>query len=88
MKKLFKLFFIASVFIASGQLSIAQQPDNQSGVTELYDYSVNLRADYGSLSRFYFIENSPERRDRFESFFKDQLSKLEKFNFNKLTAKI
>lgn len=86
MKKLSKLFFIACLFLTSGHLTIAQQPDNQSGVTELYDFSVNLRADYGSLSRFYSIENSPERRLRFENFFKDQLSKLEKFNFNKLST--
>lgn len=57
----------------------------QEQVSELYELSVQIRADYGSLSRFYAIRNSPERRERFQEFFNDYMKKLEANNFNQLS---
>ncbi|MBL7833357.1 MAG: DUF885 family protein [Cyclobacteriaceae bacterium] len=47
---------------------------------------VQLRADRGSLERFYFIENSPERRERFKVFYQDYLNKLEQLPFEKMAT--
>jgi len=55
-------------------------------VSELYQLATELRADYGSLSRFYHIKNSPERRERFQSFFENYLEKLDDFSFDQLSA--
>ncbi|WP_268122827.1 DUF885 family protein [Roseivirga pacifica] len=66
--------------------SKAFQAEKDAPVTELYEFIVQMRADYGSLRRFYFIENSPERRERFVTFFQNQTDKLEKFSFNRLST--
>ena len=69
------------------QQSHAQQSiDTQSPVSEVFQLSVELMADYGSLSRFYAIKNSPERRERFKIFFRDYLTKLEKLPFDELST--
>lgn len=57
----------------------------QEQVSELYELAVQIRADYGSLARFYAIRNSPERRERFQEFFNDYMKKLEANNFNQLS---
>lgn len=59
----------------------AEQP-----VTEVYPLMVQLRADRGSLERFYFVQNSPERRERFKIFYKDYLNKLEQLPFEGMTV--
>jgi len=43
-------------------------------------------ADRGSLNRFYTVENSPERRERFQKLNTDYLQQLEKMNFNQLSV--
>lgn len=58
----------------------------ESSVTEVYPLMVQLRADRGSLERFYFIENSPERRERFKVFYQDYLNKLEQLPFEKMAT--
>lgn len=57
----------------------------QDQVSELYELAIQLRADEGSLYRFYQIGYSPERRERFESFYNDYLNKLESKNFDQLS---
>lgn len=57
----------------------------QDHVSELYELAIQLRADEGSLYRFYQIGYSPERRERFESFYNDYLNKLESKNFDQLS---
>ena len=50
--------------------SIAQQlSSTQTSVSELFQLSSDFLADYYSLSRFYKIKNSPERRKRFVLMF-------------------
>lgn len=58
----------------------------ESSVTEVYPLMVQLRADRGSLERFYFIGNSPERRERFKVFYQDYLNKLEQLPFEKMAT--
>ncbi|MEY4333487.1 MAG: hypothetical protein RLZZ196_2230 [Bacteroidota bacterium] len=43
------------------------------------------QADKGSLERFYVIDASPERRNRFIDFNKDYLNKLTTYSFNTLS---
>lgn len=58
----------------------------ESSVTEVYPLMVQLRADRGSLERFYFVENSPERRERFKVFYQDYLNKLGQLPFEKMAT--
>lgn len=71
------------IFLAAFQLrAIAQE----NAVTELYSLMVQYRADAGSLNRFYFIPNSPERQARFKTFYTEYLGKLDQFSFDKLSV--
>ena len=83
--KTLRLFLsvFALVILSVSHTAHAQNTEQQ--VSELYDLATQLRADYGSLSRFYAIWNSPERRERFEQFFNDYSQKLSTYNFNKLS---
>ena len=65
-----------------GQSFTADQPP----VTEVYQLANQLMADYGSLSRFYFIQDSPERRERFQAFFNDYLDRLDQLPFDELST--
>lgn len=44
------------------------------------------QADRGSLSRFYVVANSPERRERFKKFYGDYSKQLQQLDFDKLIA--
>lgn len=59
---------------------------SESSVTEVYPLIVQFRADRGSLERFYFVQNSPERRERLKVFYKDYLSKLEQLPFETMSV--
>jgi hypothetical protein len=59
---------------------------SESSVTEVYPLIVQFRADRGSLERFYFVQNSPERRERLTVFYKDYLNKLEQLQFETMTV--
>lgn len=63
-----------------GQVMAQQQ---ETGMTDLL---VQYEADKGSLYRFYFIDNSPERRERLKVFSKDYQQQLSAINFEKLSA--
>lgn len=60
------------------------QSDNP--VTEVYPLMTQLRADRGSLERFYFIQNSPERRERFKLLYNDYLTRLGQLPFEKMAV--
>ncbi len=60
------------------------QSDNP--VTEVYPLMTQLRADRGSLERFYFIQNSPERRERFKILYNDYLTRLGQLPFEKMAV--
>lgn len=68
-------------------LSIASvHAQNEQPVSEVYSLMVQYRADRGSLERFYFVQNSPERRERFRVFYKDYLNKLGKLPFESMSV--
>lgn len=79
--------FLPSVFCVTLLLSlftdVSAQPET---VSEVYPLIIQLRADRGSLERFYFVQNSPERRERFKVFYKDYLNKLEQLPFENLSV--
>lgn len=64
--------------------SSLSQSDNP--VTEVYPLMTQLRADRGSLERFYFIQNSPERRERFKLLYNDYLTRLGQLPFEKMAV--
>ncbi|HEX8059954.1 MAG TPA: DUF885 family protein [Cyclobacteriaceae bacterium] len=63
---------------------------SQSGLlsqtSEVHNLLVNFEADYGSLERFYFINNSPERRERMKSFYSDYLTRLNALPFDDMSV--
>lgn len=81
--RIFKTLLCVLAFIFSFSDSGAQI---ESPVTEVYPLLVQYRADRGSLERFYFVQNSPERRERFKLFYKDYLNKLQQLPFESMNV--
>ena len=86
MNKSFKTLVPLFSLLLFCQINWAQSTAPPAPVTEIYELAINCKADYGSLSRFYFIKNSPERRERFKQFYQDYLSRLEAMDFDKLST--
>ncbi len=78
-----KIFLTVSILAVFFKTSSAQT--EQPG-TEVYELITQFQADQGSLERFYFVQNSPERRERFTVFYKDYLNKLEQLPFETLSV--
>lgn len=78
-----KIVTLCFLFTVSIQVNVIAQ---ENAVTELYSFMVQYRADAGSLNRFYFIPNSPERNARFKTFYKDYLDKLDQFSFDQFSV--
>ncbi len=60
------------------------QPALYEQNSEVNNLMVQYEADRGSLNRFYFVENSPERRDRMNALVADYLKQVAQLNFDKL----
>lgn len=71
---------VALVHAQSIPSTVAEQ------VSEVSPLLIQFHADEGSLSRFYTIENSPERRERFKGFYEEYIEKLEKLPFETLST--
>ncbi|HNR72779.1 MAG: hypothetical protein UZ12_BCD005002414 [Bacteroidetes bacterium OLB12] len=54
--------------------------------SEVYPLITQYEADRGSLQRFYFIQGSPERRERFTTFYKDYLTRLQQLPFESFST--
>ena len=54
--------------------------------SEVNNIMVQYRADFGNLSRFYVIENSPERRQRLLDITKACIDKLARLDFDRLNT--
>jgi hypothetical protein len=80
MKLSIRFLFIVLILLFCHTQSYSQS------VTEVYPLIINYRADRGSLERFYFIPNSPERRERFKTFYNDYLTKLEQLPFENMSV--
>src|SRR5882757_211424 len=81
MKKLYLLCLLIVV-----TTSYAQQPDLLLQTSEVHHLLVNFEADLGSLERFYFVNNSPERRERMRTFYNDYLTKLNALPFDNMSV--
>ena len=78
------LHFLSGTLQESQAQGIPQPLAKQ--VTEVAPLIIQFHADKGSLERFYFIENSPERRERFKSFYQSYLTSLEKLPFESMST--
>lgn len=63
---------------ATGQTVLYQQNSEVNNLMVQYD------ADRGSLNRFYFVENSPERRNRFVTLVTDYEKQVQQLNYESL----
>ncbi|MBN8576125.1 MAG: DUF885 family protein [Cyclobacteriaceae bacterium] len=54
--------------------------------SEVYPLITQYEADRGSLQRFYFVQGSPERRERFTQFYKDYLARLQQLPFESFST--
>jgi len=52
--------------------------------SEVNNLMVQFEADRGSLNRFYFVENSPERRNRFVTLVTDYEKQVQQLNYESL----
>lgn len=64
---------------------MSRQPFYQQ-TSEVNNLMVQYNADRGSLNRFYFVENTPERRDRMAALVAAYLKQLQQLNYDKLPA--
>ncbi|MFN8354803.1 MAG: DUF885 family protein [Spirosomataceae bacterium] len=83
-----RLTVLSLIFITNWLPKVYAQPMPISPLyrqtSEIHHLMVNYTADRGSLGRFYTIENSPERRERFQKLTNDYLQQLKKYDFDKL----
>lgn len=91
MNRLFRNTFIGiALHLLCGmfQVNMAQGiPESVAKqVTEVSPLIIQFQADEGSLQRFYFIQSSPERRERFKVFYQDYLGRLEKLPFENMST--
>lgn len=91
MKKFtFRLLLLWALLLISGVSVIRAQPNPLSGVnpqtSDVHHLITQYEADYGSLSRFYIVNGSPERRERFEKLTHDYLAQLQKLDFNRMNT--
>lgn len=86
---LFPKHFLMSMVLAFSGLSAAfAQPAPINSLyqqtSDVHHLMANYAADRGSLTRFYVIENSPERRLRLEKLTNEYLGQLQKMDFDKM----
>jgi hypothetical protein len=74
----------AAGMLLSSLLCVAQTAAD--GTTEMYSFIVGYKADRGSLERFYNVQGSSERRERFVAFYKDNLKNLDQLPFEKMST--
>ncbi len=67
------------------QSSEANQIEFDHSSSELRPLMERFTADRGNLQRFYNLEDSPERRERFRKYYEAWLSRLSELNFDKLS---
>jgi hypothetical protein len=77
-----KALQVLAVFLT---ITTAAQPNLFLQTSEVHNLMVNFEADRGSLSRFYFVTGSPERRERMRTFHTDYLNRLEQLPFESLS---
>ena len=82
-----RLLFLLLVGTLSGAFA---QPSPSAVInqqtSDVHNLLTQYEADYGSLSRFYIVDGSPERRERFQKLNTDYLSQLQQLNFDRMTT--
>ncbi len=77
------LLLIISTILTS--LTLSAQSNLLIQTSEVHHLMQNYDSDRGSLTRFYTVPNSPERRERFKKFYEDYLGELNALNFEKMS---
>lgn len=54
--------------------------------SDVHHLITQYEADYGSLSRFYVVNGSPERRERFQKLNTEYLDQLQKLDFDRMNT--
>jgi hypothetical protein len=83
------LFCLSVVCCANSFIEVAAQSIPESvatQVTEVAPLMIQFRADEGSVKRFYFVQNSPERRLRLTTLYKDYIQRLEMIPFEGMST--
>lgn len=78
---------LLGVSLLSSSVTLAQPAPINSlyrQTSDVHHLMTNYAADRGSLTRFYVVENSPERRQRLEQLSNDYLQQLQKMDFDKM----
>jgi len=78
------LYACITSFLIAVSPSLAQ-PAVLVQTSEVHNLMINFEADRGSLSRFYFVVGSPERRERMKIFYTEYLNTLERLPFETLS---
>ena len=82
-----RYLLLLSAFVGSlaiGQAQPAPQSDLYRQTSDVHHLMTQYAADRGSLTRFYTIENSPERRERLRNHTEETLAALQKLNFDRM----
>lgn len=77
-KHILILGILLATMTAVGQTVLYQQS------SEVNNLMVQYEADRGSLTRFYFVENSPYRRERMVTLYSGYLKQLQQLNYESL----
>ncbi len=77
---------IIALFTILSFQAIAQDTDLYQQTSEVNNIMTQYYADYGSLSRYYFIESSPARRNRMIQFIDSYQERMKQLPFDKLNA--
>jgi len=86
-KEVIALLWAAFALTGGFQSAKAQQQAPSSlyaQTSEVNDLMVRYQADRGSIARFYFLVNSPERRQQLQQLDSNYLRQLEQIDFNTL----
>ena len=86
MKRITIILCTGIIFLSQIQLfgQSGKSTDTYYQTSDVQPLMQQYEADRGSLTRFYTIINSPERRNRLIVFNKDYLKQLEDLNFEKM----
>lgn len=81
-------YLLSVLFALLSAIAVYAQPAPINSLyqqtSDVHHLITNYAADRGSLTRFYVIENSPERRLRLEKLTNDYLGQLQKMDFDKM----
>ena len=72
--------------IGNRSLVIAQSNAINPQTSDVHHLMTQYEADYGSLYRFYIVNDSPERRERFQKLYTEYLDQLQKLDFNRMNT--